>query len=89
MTSKSPEQVAAAISPQVEADRQPEQPGVEANMDVKPIFIRESYKGSGKLQGKVAIITGGWHAAASTVNTRACMFWSWLLEQLPLHPRRW
>jgi hypothetical protein len=28
-------------------------------MNAKPIFIRDSYKGSGKLQGKVAIITGG------------------------------
>jgi hypothetical protein len=24
----------------------------------KPIFIRDSYKGAGKLKGKVAIITG-------------------------------
>jgi hypothetical protein len=38
---------------------QPHQPGVEADMTSKPIFIRDSYKGSGKLQGKVAIITGG------------------------------
>ena len=27
--------------------------------DTKPIFIREDYKGSDKLKGKVAIITGG------------------------------
>ncbi|KAF6260868.1 short-chain dehydrogenase/reductase SDR [Scenedesmus sp. NREL 46B-D3] len=32
---------------------QPHQPGVEADMAAKPIFIRDSYKGSGKLQGKV------------------------------------
>lgn len=34
------------------------QPGMEADMRSKPIFIRDSYKGSGKLQGKVALITG-------------------------------
>jgi hypothetical protein len=32
---------------------------MEVDMDSKPIYIRDSYKGSGKLQGKVAIITGG------------------------------
>lgn len=35
------------------------QPGIEAMMDPKPKSIDSSYKGSGKLQGKVAIITGG------------------------------
>eukprot|EP00775_Hariotina_reticulata_P000876 gene876-1198_t len=35
------------------------QPGMEFDMKVKPIFIRDNYKGSGKLQGKVALITGG------------------------------
>lgn len=38
---------------------QAHQPGMEVDMDTKPIYIRDSYKGSGKLQGKVAIITGG------------------------------
>jgi hypothetical protein len=28
-------------------------------MSAKPIFIRDTYKGSDKLKGKVAIITGG------------------------------
>lgn len=37
---------------------QDRQPGVEFDMATKPIFIRDSYKGSGKLQDKVAIITG-------------------------------
>jgi hypothetical protein len=37
---------------------QPHQPGMEVDMDSKPIYIRDSYKGSGKLQDKVAIITG-------------------------------
>ena len=35
------------------------QPGLEARMDPQPEIIRESYKGSEKLLGKVALITGG------------------------------
>ena len=34
-------------------------PGQETEMNKKPISIKESYKGSNKLQGKVALITGG------------------------------
>ena len=34
-------------------------PGLEAQMDVKPRFMAEAYKGSGKLEGLVAIVTGG------------------------------
>lgn len=37
---------------------QAKQPGYEFDMDMKPIYIRDGYKGSGKLEGKVAIITG-------------------------------
>jgi NAD(P)-dependent dehydrogenase (short-subunit alcohol dehydrogenase family) len=36
-----------------------EKPGIEAQMQVKPRFDAPDYKGSGKLDGKVAIITGG------------------------------
>jgi len=39
--------------------KQDVQPGLETEMTPKPEFIRPSYKGSGKLQGKVALITGG------------------------------
>jgi hypothetical protein len=38
-------------------------------MSAKPIFIRDTYKGSDKLKGKVAIITGkpaGMHHAMVT-----------------------
>lgn len=35
------------------------QPGMEYLMNPRPIFDNPNYKGSGKLQGKVAIITGG------------------------------
>jgi NAD(P)-dependent dehydrogenase (short-subunit alcohol dehydrogenase family) len=34
-------------------------PGVEARMELKPKFMAEQYKGSGKLAGQVAIVTGG------------------------------
>ena len=34
-------------------------PGIEAKMDPKPQFLAPDYKGSGKLEGKAAIITGG------------------------------
>lgn len=36
-----------------------EKPGVEADQDLKPMYEAPFYKGSGKLQGKVALITGG------------------------------
>ncbi|SEO99550.1 NAD(P)-dependent dehydrogenase, short-chain alcohol dehydrogenase family [Mucilaginibacter gossypiicola] len=35
------------------------QPGIEAKMDPAPEYIKSSYAGSGKLQDKVALITGG------------------------------
>ena len=36
-----------------------EYPGTEAEMDPKPDYGEESYKGTGKLAGKAAVITGG------------------------------
>ena len=38
---------------------QQEYPGTESEMDPKPDYGEESYKGSGKLKGKAAVITGG------------------------------
>jgi len=35
------------------------QPGRETEMHPRPVVIREGYRGSGKLDGKVALITGG------------------------------
>jgi len=34
-------------------------PGLEASMELKPRFMADAYKGSGKLQGMSAIVTGG------------------------------
>lgn len=43
------------IPPQV----QNQQPGVEGEMTPAPTYIRDNYRGSGKLEGRVALITGG------------------------------
>ncbi|MCM3709391.1 SDR family oxidoreductase [Sporosarcina luteola] len=44
---------------QVTPQTQNQQPGIEAEMDPLPIYDDENYKGSGKLKGKNALITGG------------------------------
>ena len=36
-----------------------EKPGLEADMQLKPQFMARDYRGSGKLKGMVALITGG------------------------------
>lgn len=41
------------------AQHQKSQPGLEYKMHPKPEYIRKDYKGSEKLKGKVALITGG------------------------------
>ncbi len=38
---------------------QDRQPGLESDMNPQPEYIDPNYKGSGKLQGKVALVTGG------------------------------
>jgi NAD(P)-dependent dehydrogenase (short-subunit alcohol dehydrogenase family) len=38
---------------------QEHQPGKQSAMDPEPVSIRDGYRGSGKLEGKVAYITGG------------------------------
>jgi NAD(P)-dependent dehydrogenase (short-subunit alcohol dehydrogenase family) len=40
-------------------EKQEYQPGLEEEMNPKPQYINENYKGSGKLAGKKALITGG------------------------------
>jgi hypothetical protein len=50
-----PEKAAHAVMPMQQGGPQP---GKEVQMVDKPIHIPDSYRGSGKLQGKVAIVTG-------------------------------
>lgn len=44
---------------QIPAQEQDRQPALESEMTPSPIYDRDSYKGSEKLKGKVALITGG------------------------------
>lgn len=44
---------------QITAQAQDKQPAHESKMTPSPIYDRDSYKGSDKLKGKVALITGG------------------------------
>ncbi|NKE34905.1 glucose 1-dehydrogenase [Natronococcus sp. JC468] len=55
MTREQPRETAAAIDSQ-EQDRRP---GLETEMEPPAEFIRDDYAGSAKLEGKVAIVTGG------------------------------
>ncbi|ANU09844.1 short-chain dehydrogenase/reductase SDR [Planococcus antarcticus DSM 14505] len=47
------------IDEQVDPQEQSTQPGSEEKMNPEPIYDDEDYTGSGKLEGKVALITGG------------------------------
>jgi hypothetical protein len=44
---------------QIPAQHQERKPGLESEMTPKPEYDDPNYKGSGKLQDKVALITGG------------------------------
>ncbi len=44
---------------EIDAQEQDRRPGVEREMEPAAEFIRDDYQGSGKLEGKVAIVTGG------------------------------
>lgn len=48
-----------AVNEQIEGYTQDGQPGIEKDMEPKPVIIADDYKGSGKLEDKVALITGG------------------------------
>lgn len=41
------------------AEQKLEKPGIESELDPKPRYAAPAYRGSGKLHGKVALITGG------------------------------
>ena len=47
------------IHQEIKGQTQDQQPGIESKMNPEPIYDDENYKGSGKLSGKVALITGG------------------------------
>ena len=53
-------------NPQITSEPKPpfpkqklEKPGIEAEMELKPRYLAPRYKAAGKLEGKVALITGG------------------------------
>ncbi|MHB0805648.1 SDR family oxidoreductase [Stutzerimonas nitrititolerans] len=45
--------------PKIPAQKQDRQPGLEREMQPPAEFIRDGYEGSGKLAGKVALVSGG------------------------------
>ncbi len=47
------------MSVSTKPEKQDHQPGIEAEMHPRPEFIKQSYKAAGKLEGKIALITGG------------------------------
>lgn len=58
--SSTPETANTASLPQTPpAQTQDSQPGHEAPMTPAPVVIRDTYRGSGKLSGRVALVTGG------------------------------
>ena len=58
--SRGPMQTGAVDQPAPPLPKQHlEKPGIEADMELAPRFMAAQYKGSGKLEGQVALITGG------------------------------
>jgi NAD(P)-dependent dehydrogenase (short-subunit alcohol dehydrogenase family) len=57
---KPPPQTGTRAQPQPPLDEPHHaKPGIEQHMSIKPRFDAPDYKGSGKLEGRVAIVTGG------------------------------
>jgi NAD(P)-dependent dehydrogenase (short-subunit alcohol dehydrogenase family) len=52
-------QTAARAMPEELPDQHLAKPGLEADMQLKPLFQAPHYRGSGKLEGMTALITGG------------------------------
>ena len=52
-------QAGARVQPSRLPAEKHRKPGIEAQMQLKPRFAAPSYQGSGKLEGMVAIVTGG------------------------------
>lgn len=59
MANKSKQRGASDDDPARPEQSQAKQPGHQTKMTPQPITIRQDYVGSGKLKGKVALITGG------------------------------
>jgi NAD(P)-dependent dehydrogenase (short-subunit alcohol dehydrogenase family) len=57
--SKTEQPIEDTYPEKVPAQKQEQQPGIEAEMTPRPQFMNPFYRGSGKLQSKVALITGG------------------------------
>ena len=53
------EQIVEETKQQFPPQEQDRQPGIEAEMRPRPKFEDRAYRGSGKLEGKAAVITGG------------------------------
>jgi NAD(P)-dependent dehydrogenase (short-subunit alcohol dehydrogenase family) len=45
--------------PPMPSQKQSQEPGIESEMDPRPDYGEKTYRGSGKLAGKAAVITGG------------------------------
>jgi NAD(P)-dependent dehydrogenase (short-subunit alcohol dehydrogenase family) len=43
----------------IKPQHQEQQPGIESQMNPRPVYIRDGYEGADKLRDKVALITGG------------------------------
>jgi NAD(P)-dependent dehydrogenase (short-subunit alcohol dehydrogenase family) len=56
---KGPPQTSARQYPSDVPDQHLDKPGQEADMQLKPQFLAPEYRGSGKLEGMKALITGG------------------------------
>ena len=84
---KNPYQNAPAATPtDFPAQHQPKQPGSQRQMNPKPVTENPSYKGSGKLQGRVAVITGadsgiGQAVASAFAKEGADVVFAFLEEQ--------
>jgi hypothetical protein len=57
MAQKNPRE--AGPKPPLPAQEQPQHPGLETEMTPEPDYGLESYKGLGRLKGRVALVTGG------------------------------
>lgn len=72
MANKSKRTGKAASKPIRPAQKQARQPGVQSEMTPQPVTTRPDYRGSGKLLGKRALVTGG----DSGIGRAACVLYA-------------